>query len=272
VHEIHLPTWRNAKHAAQVITTLETYAFPLFGKASVADVATADVLAALTPIWTVKPETAKRVRLRIGVVMKWIIAQGWRDDNPAESISQALPKPYARKVQNRKSVPCGDVVDVLAKVHASAAGVSTKLAFEFLVLTAARSGEVRGATWAEMDLSKAAWTIPGTRMKAKRPHRVPMSPRAIDLLRQAEALGDGSGLVFLGTKKGRPLFDMTLSKLLRELGVDAHVHGFRTSFKTWAQECTSFANEVSEMALAHVLPNKAEAAYAGSDLFKNDTC
>ena len=267
VHAMHAPTWRNPKHAAQFITTLETYAFPFFGKASVAEVATADVLAALTPIWTAKPETAKRVRQRIGAVMKWAVAQGWREDNPAESISRALPKHDASKVQNRKSVPYGDITDVLAKVQASGAGVSTKLAFEFLVLTAARSGEVRGATWAEIDLSKAEWTIPGARMKAKRGHRVPLSPRAVDLLRQAEALSDGSELVFPGTKKGRPLSDMTLSKLLRELGIDAHVHGFRTSFKTWAQECTSFANEVSEMALAHMLQNKAEAAYARSDLF-----
>lgn len=268
VHQIHLPTWRSVKHAAQFITTLETYAFPFFGKVRVGDVKTADVLAALTPIWTEKPETAKRVRQRIGAVMKWAVAQGWREDNPAESISRALPKHDASKVENRKSVPYGDVANVLAKVSASGAGASTKLAFEFLVLTAARSGEVRGATWAEMDLDKAEWTIPGTRMKAKRAHRVPLPPRAVELLRQAQVLDDGSDLVFPGTKQGRPLSDMTLSKLLRELGVDAHVHGFRTSFKTWAQECTSFANEVSEAALAHVLRNKAEAAYARSDLLE----
>lgn len=268
VHALHLPTWRNAKHAAQFISTLETYAFPHFGKLRVADVTTGEVLAALAPIWTDKPETARRVRQRIGAVMKWAVAQGWRQDNPAESISRALPKHDRLSVKNRKALPYGEVAGALAKVRASGAGLSTKLCFEFLVLTAARSGEARGARWSEIDLDRAEWSIPAERMKAKRPHRVPLAPRAVELLRQAEALRDGSDLVFPGTKTGKPLSDMTLSKLLRELEIDAHVHGFRTSFKTWAQEQTSFANEVSEAALAHVVKDKAEAAYARSDLFE----
>lgn len=268
VHALHLPTWRNTKHAAQFISTLETYAFPHFGKLRVADVTTGDVLAALMPIWTDKPETARRVRQRIGAVMKWAIAQGWRQDNPAESISRALPKHDRLSVQNRKALPYGKVAGAVRKVQASGAGLSTKLCFEFLVLTAARSGEARGALWSEVDLDRAEWSIPAERMKAKRLHRVPLAPRAVEILRQAEALSDGSGLVFPGTKAGRPLSDMTLSKLLKELEIDAHVHGFRTSFKTWAQEQTSFANEISEAALAHVLKDKAEAAYARSDLFE----
>ena len=268
VHALHLPTWRNEKHGDQFINTLTTYAFPHFGKQRVADVTTAQVLAALTPIWTEKPETARRVRQRIGAVMKWAVAQGWRQDNPAESISRALPRHDRRAVKNRKALPYDEVAGALAKVRASGAGLSTKLCFEFLVLTAARSGEARGALWSEIDLDRAEWTIPAERMKAKRQHRVPLSPRAVEVLREAQALDDGSGLAFPGTRAGRPLSDMTLSKLLKELGIDAHVHGFRTSFKTWAQEQTSFANEVSEAALAHVVKDKAEAAYARSDLYE----
>ncbi|MGM0584942.1 MAG: tyrosine-type recombinase/integrase [Pseudomonadota bacterium] len=267
VHEMHRPSWRNPKHAAQFITTLESYAFPHFGSVRVSDVSSADVLRALTPIWLKKPETARRVRQRIGTVMKWAVAQGWRQDNPAEAISQALPRHDATRVKHREALHYNDVGAALEKVKASGAGLSTRLAFEFLVLTATRSGEVRKATWDEMDLDKAEWLIPGERMKAKRPHRVPLSPRAVELLEQARALDDGSGLVFPGTRRGRPLSDMTLSKLLREQGIKAHVHGFRTSFKTWAQEQTNFPNEVSEAALAHVVKDKAEAAYARSDLF-----
>ncbi len=273
VHQIHRPTWRNAKHAAQFISTLETYAFPKIGKARVADVTTADVLAVLTPIWTKKPETARRVRQRIGTIMKWAVAQGWRQDNPADAIAQALPKHENTKA-HRKALPYPEVAGCIDTVKASGAGLSTKLALEFLVLTATRSGEVRGATWDEIDLGDratratcATWEIPASRMKAKKPHRMPLSARAVEILREAEKLADGSGLVFPGTKRGKPLSDMTLSKLVKELGFDADVHGFRTSFRMWAQEQTNFPREVAEAALAHVIQNKAEAAYARSDVF-----
>ncbi len=274
VHQIHRPTWRNAKHAAQFISTLETYAFPKIGKLRVADVTTADVLAVLTPIWTKKPETARRVRQRIGTIMKWAVAQGWRQDNPADAIAQALPK-HDRIKAHRKALPYPEVAGCIAAVKASGAGISTKLALEFLVLTATRSGEVRGATWDEIDFGDratratcATWEIPASRMKAKKPHRMPLSARAVEILREAEKLSDGSGLVFPGTKRGKPLSDMTLSKLVKELGFDADVHGFRTSFRMWAQEQTNFPREVAEAALAHVIQNKAEAAYARSDVFE----
>ncbi len=278
VHALHLPTWRNPKHAAQFLTTLETYTFPRMGKLRVADVATSDVLAVLSPIWTDKPETAARVRQRIGMVMKWAVAQGWRQDNPAESIAQALPKRDRSLIEHRKALTYAQVAECLAAVQASGAGRSTKLAFEFLVLTATRSGEARGATWSEIDLgtpatpgrpaTPAVWTIPASRMKAKREHRVPLSPRVVEILRQAKALGDGAGLVFPGTKSGKSLSDMTLSKLVKELHFDADIHGFRTSFRTWAQERTNFPREVAEAALAHTIRDKAEAAYARSDVFE----
>ena len=274
VHALHLPTWRNAKHGAQFLATLESYTFPRIGKLRVADVNTADVLAVLTPIWTQKPETAARVRQRIGMVMKWAVAQGWRQDNPAESIAQALPRRDQSLMSHRKALTYAEVSDCITAVQASGAGISTKLAFEFLVLTATRSGEARGALWSEIDLgpatsaTSATWTIPASRMKAKREHRIPLTARAVAILREAKALGDGAGLVFPGTKAGKPLSDMTLSKLVKELDFAADIHGFRTSFRTWAQERTNFPREVAEAALAHAIKDKAEAAYARSDVFE----
>ena len=275
VHALHLPTWRNVKHGAQFISTLETYAFPVMGRLRVSDVTTADVLAVLSPIWTEKPETAARVRQRIGTVMKWAVAQRWRQDNPAEYIAQALPKRDKSKMAHRKALPYTGVANCIEAVQTSGAGASTKLALEFLVLTATRSGETRLATWAEIDWGSAAtsatsatWTIPASRMKAKREHRIPLSARAVEILREAEKLADGAGLVFPGTRRGKPLSDMTLSKLVKELGIDADIHGFRTSFRMWAQERNNAPREVAEAALAHTIQNKAEAAYARSDVFE----
>lgn len=267
VHEMHKPTWRNEKHAAQFLSTLETYAFPRMGKLKVSDVSPADVLAVLMPIWTEKNETARRVRQRIGTVLKWAVAQGWRTDNPAQDIQQALAKVTPAKSQ-RKAMPYTEVHGCIETVKASEATAATKLAIEFLVLTASRSGEVREARWEEIDLDAALWEIPASRMKAKRAHRVPLSPRAVAILREAEALGGQEGFLFPGTKPGKPLSDATLRKLIRELGFDVDIHGFRTSFRTWAQERTNFPREVAEAAMAHTLGDKAEQAYARSDLFE----
>lgn len=267
VHEIHLPSWRNKKHAAQFISTLEAYAFPHIGRIRVSDVTTADVLLVLQPIWLTKSETARRVRQRIGTVMKWAVAQGWRQDNPAETITAALPK-QERSQKHRLALHYSEVPTCIEAVKSSGAGETTKLAFEFLVLTATRSSEVRLAQWSEVDLKKGEWVIPAERMKAKKEHRIPLSRKTIEVLGAAQALDDGSGLVFPGTKKGKPLSDMTLSKLVKELGFNADIHGFRTSFKTWAQERTNFPREVSEAALAHTIKDKAEAAYARSDLLE----
>ena len=251
VHALHLPTWRNAKHGAQFISTLETYAFPRLGSLRISEVTAADILAVLTPIWTAKAETARRVHQRIGTVIKWGVAQGWRQDNPAEAVTRALPKADRTKV-GRKALPYDEVPAFLAALHASKAGLSTKLALEFLILTAARSGEARGATWDEIDLRAKVWEVPASRMKMKKAHRVPLSPRALAILHEAKALGDGEAgsFVFPGTKEKRPLSDMTLSKLTKELGFAVDVHGFRTSFRTWAQERTTYPREVAEAALA----------------------
>ncbi len=271
VHEIHRPSWRNPKHAAQFITTLETYAFARIGRFRVSEITTADVLAVLTPIWLTKPETARRVRQRIGTVMKWAVAQGWRQDDPADAISAALPR-QEKGQEPRKSLPYADLPRFMADLRAAKAGELTKLALELAILTACRSGEVRLARWEEIDLDRAEWSIPAERMKAKKPHRVPLSARAVELLLKAKVsgaqMGDTSGLVFPGTKAGKPISDMTLTKLVKAMGYDVHVHGFRSTFKVWAQERTNMPREVTEAVLAHTIQNKAEAAYARSDLFE----
>lgn len=267
VHEAHKPTWRNPKHAKDFLTSLETYAFPKIGRLRATEVNSADVLSVLQPIWTEKPETARRVRQRVSTVLKWCVAKGWRKDNPAENVGLALPK-VPRVKAHRKALPYSEVHDCIATIRASGATVATKLALEFLILTATRSGEVREAVWDEIDLAAMVWTIPAERMKMKRPHRVPLLPRTIAILEAAKSLDDGSRLVFPGTKKGRPLSDMTLSKLVKELGFPVDVHGFRTSFRTWAQERTNFPREVAEAALAHAVGDTVEQAYARSDVYQ----
>lgn len=276
VHEINLPTWSNAKHGAQFISTLETYAFPSIGNFKIGDITNRDVMEALMPIWQTKQETARRVMQRIGTVMKWAIAQGMRQDNPADNIKSAMPKQKA-KVQHRKSLPYDQVNTCIQVIKGSGAGISTKLALEFLILTAARSGEVRGATWGEINFgagdaanpaipaNRVTWTIPAERMKMEKEHSVPLPARAVQILHEAKAISGGGDLIFEGTKPDKPLSDMTLSKLVKDLGFDADVHGFRTSFRTWTQEQGDYPREICEAALAHGIKDKAEAAYARSD-------
>ena len=263
----HAGNWKDGgKSAQQWRASLRDYAMPRLGRRRVSAVTSADVMAVLLPIWHEKRETARRVRQRIGAVMKWAIAQGYREDNPAgEAIAGALPR-NGHVPKHMAALPHGEVADALVKVRASAAGTLTKLAFEFLVLTAARSGEVRFATWDEIDPAAAVWTVPAERMKAKREHRVPLCARAVEILNEARVSGDGNRLVF-PSPRGKALSDMTLSKLVRERGVAAVPHGFRSSFRDWAAERTNHPREVVEAALAHVVTNKVEAAYARSDLF-----
>lgn len=269
IHELSKPTWKNEKHGQQWINTLTTYAFPVIGRKRVDIIDSSDVLAVLMPIWNTHPETARRVRQRIGTVLDWAIAQSWRTDNPTKAAIKGLPKHDRSKVEHRKALPYDQVGGAIAKIRASDAGIATKLAFEFLVLTATRSGETREAVWSEFDLPNAVWTIPGSRMKAKKPHRVPLPARCLVILEEAKALKrDSDNLVFPGTKEGKPLSDMTLSKLVKELGIEAVPHGFRSSFRDWAGETTAHPREVIELAMAHGIKDKAEAAYARSDLFE----
>ena len=265
VIELHKATWRDgAKSEAQWRASLRDYAFPKVGGKVVSEITSADVLAILMPIWNEKRETARRVRQRIGAVMKWAIAEGHRGDNPAgEAIGAALPKNGNHR-KHQRALPHAAVGAALAKVRATGAYIMTRLAFEFVVLTASRSGEVRGMEWTELDLETATWTVPASRTKAGRDHRVPLSTRAVEVLTEAREYADGSGLVF-PSARGRVMSDMTLSKLLKENDVGAVPHGFRSSFRDWCGE-TGVAREVAEACLAHVIENKAEAAYARTDL------
>ena len=261
------PGWRNAKYAQDWPRSLRAYAFPRIGALPVSAVTTADVLAILTPIWHEKSQTTQRVRQRISAVMKWAIAMGYRPDNPAgDALGQALGRQQT-VVQHMRALPHGAVADALATVRSSPAAVTTKRAFEFLVLTAARSGEVRLATWDEMDLDAGVWAIPAARMKAKRDHRVPLSGRALASLHDVQKRSDGTGLVFRSLR-GKPLSAVTLPRLTKELGIAAVPHGFRSSFRDWAAEQTNTPREVVEAALAHTVQNPTEAAYARSDLFE----
>ena len=229
-------------------------------------ITTADVMACLLPIWHTRPETARRVRQRIGAVMRWAIAQGYRTDNPAgDAITAALPSNMGRR-RHHRALPHADVAASLATVRASAAYPTTVLAFEFLVLTACRSGEIRGARWDEINLAEATWTLPATRMKTARQHRVPLPTRAVELLAEAQRFRDRSGLVF-PSATGRELSDATLSKLMREHNIPAVPHGYRSSFRDWAAELTDTPRQICELALAHVNNDRVEAAYQRSDLF-----
>ena len=259
--------WRSAKHARDWMATLERFVFPHLGERTVDDITTDDVFRVLSPIWHAKPTTAKLVRQHIGAVLAVAVAKGLRADNPADTVKAMLAKHQSLETKGHRSLPYGDVAAALAKVRESKAHRSTVLALEFLVLTAARAGEVRFATWCEIDTDAAAWTVPAERMKAGREHRVPLCARALDVLSEARLLGTGrSDLVFPG-RTGKPIAERAFVQVLDRLGIDATAHGFRSSFRVWAAERTNISREVCEAALAHTIKDKAEAAYQRSDLF-----
>ena len=259
--------WRGRWHAQNWWRSMERYAFPRIGSRPVSEVNTADVLEILTPIWHVKTATAREVRQRIRSVLEWSIAMDMRNDNPCDRVLPVLG-PQNGVVTHRPALPHKDVAAAIETVRASKSGQpAVKLAFEFLVLTAARSAEVRLATWTEINTADRVWTIRALRMKAKREHRVPLCRRALEILDAARALGDGNPLVF-PMRSGRPISTSTLPKMLQYHKIAAVAHGFRSSFRDWAAEETDHPREVIEAALAHVVQNKAEAAYARSDLFE----
>ena len=266
---MHEPNWRSPKSGPQWRASLEAYAYPSIGKLPVSEITPGHVMAVLQPIWNEKRETARRVKQRISAICRWAVAQGHRTDDPAGIvIDAALPRNGVER-RHMPALAYDEVAASIAKVKASKrATASSKLALEFLVLTAARSSEVRKATWEEMDIAGATWTVPAERMKANRQHRVPLSGRALEVLAEAEELSDGSGLVFPGVRNGRPISENTHAALLRELGFEAVTHGFRSSFRDYAAEQTHTPHAVMEAALAHTIKNKAEAAYARSDLFE----
>ena len=267
VIELRRPAWSNARHAAQWENTLAVYAHPVIGNKTVDSITPADAMAVLTPIWTAKPETASRVRQRMETVMDWAITHGYRLDNPAgRSLLRVLP-PVKRLKEHRQALPYAQVPGAMARVRESTANIPTKLAFEFLVLTASRSVEVRAAEWSEIDLEEATWEVPAARMKARRPHRVPLAGRALEILREASRFGDGHGLVFPSARSGKAASPTTFIALIRRLGIPAVPHGFRSSFRDWVIEKTATPWAVAEAALAHNVGNSTEAAYMRSDLF-----
>lgn len=271
--EAHRAGWRNAKHAAQWSATLETYAYPVFGDLPVAEVDRDLVLRALKPIWNEKPETASRVRGRIEAVIDRAKALGkFTGENPAAwrgGLSALLPaKAKVRRVEHHAALPFGELPAFMAALR-SKQGIAAA-ALEFAILTATRSGEVRGATWAEFDLEAAVWTVPPSRMKAGREHRVPLTHRARQIIEaqmpETPAKPDPDAFVFASARPGSPLSDMSLTAVLRRMNRDdITAHGFRSTFRDWCGERTSFPREIAESALAHVIQNKAEAAYRRGD-------
>jgi len=261
-------SWRNAKHRQQYANTLATYANPVIGKLSLRDIELPHILKILEPIWQEKTETATRLRGRVEQVLDWGTVRGYRDGlNPARwrgHLDKILPKPKKlTRVKHHASLPWVEIGSFMAGLR-KAEGMGAR-ALEFAILTACRSGEVRGATWDEIDLEAGEWDIPDDRMKAAKAHRVPLSDAALSLLNALPRIS-GNKLVFAAPRGGQ-LSDMTLTAVLRRMAVDVVPHGFRSSFREWAGEATAYPREVIEHALAHQLADKAEAAYQRGSLF-----
>ena len=253
---------RNTKAAAQWLATLEAHAFPRIGSRPVGLIVQSEVLEVLQPIWLRVPETARRVRQRMSVVFDWARVAGHRETaNPCGGIAAGLGK-QPERAGHHAALPWAEMPACMKRIE-GVDGMGA-LALRFTILAAARSGEVRGATWSEMDLDGRVWTVPANRMKAGKEHRVPLSEDAVALLK---SMPMGDGLVFPSARAGRPLSDMTLSAVLRRLDVPATVHGFRSTFRDWAAEATDHPREVAEAALAHTVGDAVERAYRRTDFF-----
>lgn len=264
----HESGWRNAKHVQQWRNSLESYAYPVIGKLSVRDVDLTHVLKILEPMWEMKTETATRLRGRIEQVLDWATVRGYREGlNPARwrgHLDKLLTAPNKlAKVKHHQALAWGAIGGFMARLR-QGDGMGAR-ALEFAILTAARSGEVRGATWDEIDLEAAEWNIPAERMKANKAHRVPLSSATLALLKALPRMA-GTNLIFPAPRGGQ-LSDMTLTAVLRRMEVEAVPHGFRSTFRDWVAETTAYPNHVAEMALAHTIGNKVEAAYRRDDLF-----
>jgi integrase len=262
-HETIKAGWKSGKHGAQWLSTLEAHVFPLFGSKPVDAVGVTQIREALLPIWLTIPETARRVRQRVGVVLDYAHARGWREtEAPMRAAVKGFPK-QPRNDGHFKAMPWSEVPALAARLRAMPPTVG-RMALLFDVLCAARPGEVRHMTWGEVDWVKEQWTIPSEKMKGGRPHTIPLTPPALAILREVQGLAPGNSdeLVFPGSKPGKPLSNATLTKALASAGgVAFDVHAFRSSFRDWVAEQTSFPGEWAEAALAHKLKDKTEAAY-----------
>ncbi|MGE8127727.1 tyrosine-type recombinase/integrase [Methylobacterium sp. NPDC080182] len=262
----HGESWKNAKHRDQWASTLETYAYPSMSRLLVRDIGQEHVLQALEPIWKTKTETATRLRGRIEAVLDWARVRGYRDgENPARwrgHLDKLLPAPTKiQKVKHHRAIPADGIAAFMAELR-QREGVAAR-ALEFVTLTAARSGEVRGATWAEIDRKAKVWTVPADRMKAGREHCVPLTDAALAVLDGLPSV-PGSDLVF-AAPRGGPLSDMSLTAVMRRMEVDVVPHGMRSTFRDWCSERTNFPRDLAEAALAHTLESKVEAAYRRGD-------
>jgi integrase len=267
----HRPGWRNAKHASQWPNTLATYVSPVFGTVPVPAVDVGLVMRALEPIWHEKPETASRVRGRIESVLDWATARGYRQgDNPARwrgHLENLLPaRAKVQRVEHHAALPYTEIGEFMDELRRQE-GIAAR-ALEAVIFTAARTSEIIGARWDEIEFEAKLWTIPATRMKAGKEHRVPLAEPMLAILESMKTIRLGD-FVFPGGKAGKPLSNMAMAMVVRRLGRgDLTVHGFRSTFRDWAAECTNFPREVAEMALAHTLSDKVEAAYRRGDLFE----
>jgi integrase len=268
--------WKNKIHVAQWTTTLEKYVYPTIGSMAVADIGVSDLITILEPIWAAKTETASRVRGRIETVLDWAKARGYRaGENPARwrgHLDKLLPpRTKVSRVRHHPALPYAEIAAFLTDLHKQSC--VSALALEFTILTAARTMETTGAALAELDLVSKVWTIPGERMKGAKEHRVPLSPRAVEIIRSATAFRGADAkptdVLFHGIRKDKHLGGGAMLSLLDRMGRgNITVHGFRSTFRDWAAECTNFPNQVVEMALAHAIEDKSEAAYRRGDLFK----
>ena len=267
VHASHSATFKNAKHAKQWLSSL-SYVLPAIGSKRIDTITSADILAALTPRWIERPETSRRVLQRLRVVFDWAEAQGFRTGtNPTQNLTTVLPKPR-RIPAHHPALPYPLVPAFIKGLHDSDAGELVKLGFEFTILCATRTSETLNATWEEIDHETRTWTIPGVRMKSGVDHRVPLSPRCIEILERADTISVEATYVFPGRTTDRPLSNMSFLMTLRRMQrTDITVHGFRSSFRDWAAEQTNVPRAVCEAALAHTLRDRTEAAYHRTDLF-----
>lgn len=267
VYALNAPSWKNEKHSDQWISSLERHVFPMIGDTAISEVTSSDILRVLSPIWVEKSDTAKKIRQRLRIVIKWAKAQGYYEgEDPVELAEQALPR-IKPSGEHFKSASYEELPQIVNQLQSSQVSLPTRLALEFLILSACRTTEVLEAHWSEIKLDKRLWVIPAERMKASKPHEVPLTDRMMDLLEVAGSLKLDNGLIFPSQINGKALSNNTLRLALQKrLKVDATVHGMRSAFKDWAAETTGYANEVSEMALGHAISSKVEAAYRRGNL------
>ena len=267
VHASHAAAFRNEKHRKQWLSSLSG-TVEAFGTKRVDAITSADILSVLSPQWLAKPETSRRVLQRLRVIFDWCKAQGYcAGDNPTQGLTKVLPR-HRGSQKHHPALPYQEVPAFLRALQGPDASESVKLAFEFMILCAARTGEILRATWDEMEFDSRTWTVPGNRMKAGVEHRVPLSPRCLEILGRATALSADGEYVFPARSATKPLSNMVFLMTLRRMGLrDITAHGFRSSFRDWAEERTNFPRAVCEAALAHTVRDKAEAAYRRTDLF-----